>query len=177
MYVTHHTFNWLQSLSHIQLFETTLTVAHQAPLSSTISWSLLKLISINSLMPSNHLILCHHLLFLPSMFPAPGSFPMSQIFASVGQNIGASVSVSILQMNIQDRFPLGLTDLISLLSKGLSRVFSNTTVKNLHNRIHIFKCRWQFSVTLCHEPLLVLDSWIRCFTQVVTLLWCKTHQK
>ena len=70
MYVTHHTFNWLQSLSHIQLFETPPTVAHQAPLSSTISWSLLKLMSIESVMPSNHLILCLLLLLLPSIFPS-----------------------------------------------------------------------------------------------------------
>ena len=61
--------------------------------------------------------------------PASGSFPMSQLFASGGQNIGASASASDLPMNIQDWFPLGLTGLISLQSKGLSRVFSNTTVQ------------------------------------------------
>ena len=69
-----HTFNLLQSLSHIQLFETPRTVAHQAPLSSTVSWSLLKLMPIESVMPSNHLILCHHLLFLPSIFPSTRVF-------------------------------------------------------------------------------------------------------
>ena len=63
-----HTFNLLQSLNHIQLFETPRTVTHQAPLSSTISWSLLKFMPIESVMPSNHFILCHHLLFLPSIF-------------------------------------------------------------------------------------------------------------
>ena len=62
-------------------------------------------------------------------FSASGSFPMSQFFASDGRSIGASASASVLSMNIQDWFPLGLTGLISLLSKGLSRVFSNTTVK------------------------------------------------
>ena len=61
-------------------------------------------------------------------FPASGSFPMSQFFASGGQSIGVSASASVLPMNIQDWFPLGLTDWISLLSKGLSRVFSSTTV-------------------------------------------------
>ena len=61
-------------------------------------------------------------------FPASGSFPMSQIFTSDGQSIGASASASVLPMNIQDGFPLGLTSLISLQSKGFSRVFSNTTV-------------------------------------------------
>ena len=62
-------------------------------------------------------------------FPASGSFPMSQFFASGGQIIGVSASASVLQMNIQDWFPLSLTCLISLQSKGLSRVFSNTTVQ------------------------------------------------
>ena len=61
-------------------------------------------------------------------FPAPGSFPVSQFFASGGQSIGVSTSASVLPMNIQDRFPLGLTGWISLLSKGLSRVFSSPTV-------------------------------------------------
>ena len=62
-------------------------------------------------------------------FPASGSFPMSQFFTSGGQNIGASASTSVLPMNIQNWFPLGLTGLISLQSKGLSRIFSNPTVQ------------------------------------------------
>ena len=62
-------------------------------------------------------------------FPASGSFPVSQFFASGGQSIGASASTSVLRMNIQDWFPLGLTGWVSLQSKGLSRVFSNTTVQ------------------------------------------------
>ena len=62
-------------------------------------------------------------------FPASESFPMSWLFASGGQSIGASASASVLPMNIQDWFPLGLTALISLLSKGLSSVFSNTTAR------------------------------------------------
>ena len=65
----------------------------------------------------------------PQTFPASGSFPMSQLFASGGQNIGVSASASILPMNIQDWFLLGLTGLVSLQTKGLSRVFSNTTVQ------------------------------------------------
>ena len=84
--------------------------------------------SIESVMPSNHLILCHPLV-LPSIFPSIRVFPMSQLFASDGQSIGASASASVLPMNIQDWFPLGLTDWISLLSKGLLRVFSNTTIQ------------------------------------------------
>ena len=65
----------------------------------------------------------------PHSFPASGSFQMSQFFASRGQSIGVSASASVLPMNIQDWLPLGLTGLISLQSKGLSRVFSNTTVQ------------------------------------------------
>ena len=77
-----------------------LHAAHQASLSITNSWSLLKLMSIESVMPSNHLILSRPLLFLPSIFPTSGSFPMSQLFPSGGQSIGASASV--LPMDIQD---------------------------------------------------------------------------
>ena len=62
-------------------------------------------------------------------FPASGSFPVSELFASGGQNLGVPASASVLLMNIQGWFPLGLTGLISLQSKGLSRVFSNTTVQ------------------------------------------------
>ena len=80
-------------------------------------------------MASNHLVLCHPLLLLPSIFPSIRVFLMSQFFASGGQSIGASASPSVLPMNIQDWLPLGWTGLISLLSKGLSRVFSNTTVQ------------------------------------------------
>ena len=65
----------------------------------------------------------------PQSFPASGSFPMSQFFASVSQSTGASASAWVLPMNSQDWFPLGLTSWISLLSKGLSRVFSSTTVQ------------------------------------------------
>ena len=65
----------------------------------------------------------------PQSFPASGSFPVNQFFVSGGQSIGVSVSASVLSMNIQDWFPLGLTGLISLQSKGLSRVFSSTTVQ------------------------------------------------
>jgi len=118
----------VQSLSCVQLFATPWTAAHQASPSFTISWSLLKLMSIESVMPSRHLILCHPLLLLPSNFPASGSFPVSQFFASGGQSIGASASAPVPPVNIQVWFPLRLTGLISFLSKGLSRVFSSTTV-------------------------------------------------
>ena len=98
-------------------------------LSITNSQSLLKLMSIESVMPSNHLILCYSLPLLPSSFPASGSYQMSLLFTSGSQSIGVSVAASVLPVNIQDWYPLGLTDWISLQSKGLARVFSNTTVQ------------------------------------------------
>ena len=78
---------------------------------------------------SNHLVLCHPFLLLLQSFPASGSFQMSQFFESGGQSIGASVSASVLAMNSQGWWPLELMGWISLQSKGLSRVFSNTTVQ------------------------------------------------
>ena len=76
----------VQLLSHVQLFATPWTAAHQASLSITNSRSLLKLMSIELVMPSNHLILCRPLLLPPSILPASGSFPMSQFFASGGHH-------------------------------------------------------------------------------------------
>ena len=122
-------FSTGQSLSCVQLAVTPWTEAHQASLSITNSWSLLKLMSIKSVMPSNHLILCHPLLLLPSIFPRIRVFSIRSIFASGDQNIGVSALALVLPVNIQEWFPLGLTALISLQSKGLSRVFSNTTVQ------------------------------------------------
>ena len=110
-------------------FVTPWTAACQDSPSFTISQNLLKLLSIESVTPFNHLILCHPLLLRLQSFPASGSFPMSQLFASGGWSIGISPLASVLSMNIQDWFPLGLTGWISLQSKGLSKVFSNTTVQ------------------------------------------------
>ena len=98
----------VQSLSHVQLFVTPYPAARQSFLSITNSWSLFKLMSIELMMPSNHLILCCPLLLLTSVFPASGSFPMSQFFTSDGQSFEVSASASVLPMNIQDWFPLGL---------------------------------------------------------------------
>ena len=82
--------------------------ARQASLSITSSRSLLKLMPIESVMPSSHLILCRPLLSCPQSLPASGSIPVSQLFASGGQSIGVSVSASVLPMNTQDRSPLDL---------------------------------------------------------------------
>ena len=110
--------------SGVWLFGTPWPAARHAPLSSTISQSLLKFMSIELVTLSNHFILC-----CPQPFLASGSFQMSWFFASGGQSIGVSASALVLPVNIQDWFYLGLTGLISLQSKGLSTVFSNTTVQ------------------------------------------------
>ena len=86
--------------------------------------------SIESVMPSNHLFLCPPLLLLPSIFPSIRVlFQMSHLFTSGGQIIGVSASTSVLHMNTQDWSPLGWTGWISLQFKGLARVFFNTTVQ------------------------------------------------
>ena len=99
-----HTYVSVQSVSHVQLFVAPWTAACQASLYITNSQSLLKLMSIELLMPFNHLILCHPLLLLSSIFPSITVFSetLSQSFASGGQGIGVSALTSVLQMNIQD---------------------------------------------------------------------------
>ena len=119
----------VQSLSRVWLFATSWIPARQASLSITNSQSSLKLTTIESVMPSNHLILCRPLLRLPSIPHSIRVFSMSQLFTWGGQSIGVSALASVLPMNIQDWSPLGWTCWISLQSKGLSRVFSNTTVQ------------------------------------------------
>ena len=116
----------VQSLS-IWPIVTSWTAAHQASLSITNSPSLLRLMTIKSLMPSNHLVLCCPFSCCLQSSPASGSFPVSQSFASGGQNIGDSASV--LAVNIQVWFALGMTCWISWQSTGLSRVFSNSPVQ------------------------------------------------
>ena len=91
----------VQSVSFILLLATPWTVAHQASLSFTISQSLLKLMSIEWVMTSNHLILCHPFSSCPQSFPASESFPLYRLFASGAQSIGASASASVLPVNIQ----------------------------------------------------------------------------
>ena len=115
----------VQSLSHVWVFVTPWTVACQDSLSFTISWNLLRFLSLewwcHPTISSSVIPFSSHL----QSFPPSGSFPMSQFFTSGGQSTGVSASASVLPMNIQDWFPLGWTGWISWLSKGLSRVFSN----------------------------------------------------
>ena len=135
-----YTYFRLQFSSVTQLCPTVTpwTVASQASLSNTNCHSLFKLMSIESVMLSNHLILCHVLLLVPSIFPSIRVFPMSQFFTSGGQRIGISASASVLPINIQDWFPLGLTGLISFPPHssvssgkfvwGLSQLFSQRSM-------------------------------------------------
>ena len=106
-----------------------LTATHQASLSITNSQSLLKLMPVESVMPSNHLILCCPLLLLSSIFPSIRIFSNESALHIRWPKYWSLASSSVFPMNIQDWFPLEWTGWISLQSKGLSRVFSNTTVQ------------------------------------------------
>ena len=121
-------FSSVQSLSLIRLFATPWNAAHQASLSITNSRSSPKLMCIESVMPSSHLILCRPLLLLPSIFPSIRVFYNESTLPMRWPKYW-SFSLSISPMNIQDWSPLGWTGWISLQSKGLSRVFSSTTVQ------------------------------------------------
>ena len=122
-----HTSVQFSSVSHVQLLATPWTAALQASLSITNSQSLLKLMSIESVKPSNHLILCCLLLLL-SIFPSIRVFSNESVLCIRRKSTGVSASTSVFPMNIQDWFPLGWTGWISLLSNGFSRVFSSPTV-------------------------------------------------
>ena len=119
----------IQLLSQIQLFVTPWTAAPQTFLPITNSWSLLKLMPIESVMPSNHLIFHRLLHLMPSVYPSSRVFSNESVLCIRQPSIGSSASALVLPINIQDWFPLGLTGLISLQSKGLLRVFSNTTLQ------------------------------------------------
>ena len=139
----------VQSPNHVWLFATAWTTAHQASMSLTISQNVPKFMSIESVMPSNHLILCCPLL-LPLIFLSIKAFPMSQLLTLCGQSIGTSDSASVLPVNIQDWYPLRWTGLISMQSKGLSRVFSKTTVQK----------HWFFSAQLSLWSRSHIHTWL-----------------
>ena len=131
-------FSSVQSLSYVRLCATPWIVAVQASLSITTSWSSLRLTSIESVIPSSYLSLCCSLLLLPPIPPsitALESFPMSQHFTWGGQSTGVSALASFLLKNTQGWSPSEWTGWISLQSKGLTIVFSNTTVQK-----HQFFC-------------------------------------
>ena len=119
----------VQSLSCVWLLVTPWPAARQASLSNTNFHSLLKLMSIESVMPPNHLILCHPLLLPPSIFPSIRVFSSELVLLIRWPKYWHFSLASVLPMDIQDWFSLGRTGWISLQSKRLSRVFSNTTVQ------------------------------------------------
>ena len=122
-------FSSVQLLSRVQLFATPWTAAHQASLSITGSWSFLKLMSIQSIISSNNFILCHFLFLLPSNYPSIRVFFNESVLCIRWPKYW-SFSLSISPSNEHPGLiSLGWTGLISLQSKGLSRVFSNTTVQ------------------------------------------------
>ena len=155
LYVCVLTFVWL--LSHVQLFGTPGTAALQVSLSFTISQSLLKLMSIESMMPFNHLILCRRFSSCPQSFPASGSFPVSQLFVSGGQSTGTSAWASVLPMDIQGSiqgwFPLGFGGLI-LQSKGQSSLPQNCSSKT-----SILQCSAFFMVQISH-PCMTIQTFV-----------------
>ena len=129
-----------KSLSHVWLFVTLWTSACQASLSFIISWSLLKLMSIDSVMPCNHLILYRPLLLLPSIFPNMRVFSNESALHISWPKMAASASASVLLMSIEDLFPLGLTGLISsLISSVIYRLFISILLS-----LHVYVCFFSF---------------------------------
>ena len=112
-------------------------------------WKVFKLMSIESVMPSNHLILCCPLLLLPSIFPSIRSFPMSLFLASGGQNIGASASALVLPINIQDWFPLGWLDLLAVQGtlKSLLQHHSSKASILWHSTFFIVQLSYPYMTT------------------------------
>ena len=160
-------FSSMQLLSCIWLFATPWTAAGQASLSITSSQRLLKLRSIESVMPSKHLNLCHPLLLLPSSFPASGSFPMSQFFTSGGQNIGVSASASILPMNIQMiSFRIDWLDLLAVQGtlKSLLQHHSSKASILLHSAFFIVQLSHPYMTT--GKPIALIS---RTFADYVCL--------
>ena len=138
-------FSSVQSLSGVWLFATPWIAARQASLSITISQSSLRLTSIESVMPSSHLIICCPLLLLLPILPSPESFPMSQLFSWGAQRFGVSALASCLPKKSQDWSPSEWTGWISLQFKGLSRVLQHHSSK-----ASILQCSAFFTVQLSH---------------------------
>ena len=145
-------FSSVQSLSRVRLFATPWITARHASLSITNTWSSLRLTSIESVMPSSHLILCRPLSSCPQSLPASESFPMSQLFAWGGQSTGVSALAPFLPKKSQGWSPSEWTGWISLPSKGLSRVSSPTPQ---------FKSINSSALSFLHSPTLtsIHDHW------------------
>ena len=139
--------------SHVQLFVTPWTIACQSSLSFTISWSLLKFMVIESVTIPDYLILCLPLLLLPLIFLSIRVFSVSWHFTASGQSIGASASASVLLVNIQGWFPLGLIGLISLLSKGLSSLLQHHNLEvSILQRLAYFRIQLLYLYKTTEKP-------------------------
>ena len=141
----------IKLLSSVWLCATLWTEACQASLSITNSWSLLKLMSIESVMPSNYLSLCHPFSSSLKSFPASGSFQMSQLFASGGQSVGVLASASVLPVNTQDWFPLGLTGWISLQVQGTLSQKSSPTPQFKSINSSMLSFLYSLTLTSIHD--------------------------
>ena len=155
-----HPLSSVQLLSHVWLFVNPWITAHQASLSITKSRSSPKLMFIESVIPSNHLILYHPLLLLPSIFPRIRVFSNESVLRIRCQSIGVSASASVLPMNIQDWFPLGWTGWTSLQSKGLSSWESSPTpqLKSINSSVLNFFYSPTLHTWLLEKPYLWLDG-------------------
>ena len=154
------TFSSVQSLSRVRLFVTSWTAARQASLSITNSWSPPKPMSIESVMPSNHLIFCHPLLLLPSLFPSIRYFQLSQLFASSGQSIGVSPLASVLPMNTQGliSFRMDWLDLLTVQGtlKSLLQHHSSKASIVLHSAFFIVQLSHPYKTT---RKTIALTRW------------------
>ena len=160
----------VQLLNRVWFFVTQRTAALQAALSITNSQSSLKLMSIESVMSSNHLIYCRSLLLPPSILPRIKVFSNESLLTSGGQSIVVSASASDLPMNIQDRSPLGLTAFISLLSKTLSSLLQHHSSKASilqHSAFFIVPLSHPYMIT---GKIIALTRWT-FVGKVITLLW------
>ena len=131
--IGHDKISTVQSLSCVWLFVTPWPAAHQASLSFTISWSLPKFMSVESVMPSNHFILCHSLLLLPSVFPSIKVFSNESALCIRWPKYWSFTSASVLSVSIQGWFPLRLTGLISLQSKDSQESSPTSQFKSINS--------------------------------------------
>ena len=148
-------------LSHVWLFATPWTAAHQASLSFTISQSLLNLMSFESVMPSNHLILYHPFSSCPQFFPASRSFPMIQLFTSGGQTIGASASSSVPSNDYSGLIPFRIDWFDLLAFQGILKSLLQHHSLNASILFFFFECINSLAPNLLYGPILtsVLNYW------------------
>ena len=169
----------VQSLSCVPFFVTPWTAARKSSLSITSPQSLLKLMSIESVMLSKHLSLCHPFLLLPSIFPSIRVISNESVLPTGGKSNGVSASASVLPMNIQDRFPLGLTNLISMQYKGLFK----SLLQHHSSKASILWCSAFFIVQLAHQYMTsgktialtfgpLLAEWCLLFNIISSLVIC-----